>query len=90
MTDLMTTDPITIYTTTWCSDCRMVKRYFKEHSIPFVEVNIEDDEAAMEQVIAWNNGHRSVPTFHYNGRLYSEPNRSQLDQLRREMQSSAG
>ena len=36
-------EPITLYTTTWCGDCRVVKRYFAQHQIPYVEINIDND-----------------------------------------------
>lgn len=74
-------DPITLYTTSWCPDCRMVKRYFKDHEIAYTEVDIEHDAAAMEQVLRWNNGRRSVPTFQYAGKILAEPSRAELDAL---------
>jgi mycoredoxin len=75
------TEPITLYTTTWCGDCRLVKRYFAKHAIPYTEVNIEADPAAARLVEELNNGHRSVPTFRYAGRVIREPSVAELDEL---------
>jgi mycoredoxin len=74
-------DPITLYTTTWCGDCRLVKRYFARHNIDYIEVNVEDDPAAARLVEQWNDGMRSVPTFRYNGRVITEPSVAELDAL---------
>jgi mycoredoxin len=74
-------DPITLYTTTWCGDCRLVKRYFASHKIAYIEVNIEDDPTAASMVEQWNNGMRSVPTFRYKGRVITEPSVAELDAL---------
>lgn len=74
-------DPITLYTTTWCGDCRLVKRYFAKHDIAYIEVNIEDDPSAAAMVEQWNNGARSVPTFRYNGQVITEPSVAELDGL---------
>lgn len=74
-------EPITLYTTTWCGDCRLVKRYFAQRNIEYVEVNIEDDPAAASMVEQWNNGYRSVPTFRYGERVIAEPTIAELDEL---------
>ena len=74
-------EPITLYTTTYCGDCRLVKRYFAQHNIEYVEVNIEDDPGAARLVEQLNEGSRSVPTFRYNGRVVTEPSVPELDAL---------
>jgi mycoredoxin len=74
-------EPITLYTTTWCGDCRLVKRYFAQHGIDYVEVNIDDDPAAASLVEQLNSGYRSVPTFRYAGRVIVEPSVAELDAL---------
>jgi len=54
---------VTMYTTTWCGDCRIAKSYLTKLSIPFVEVDIELDAEAAEVVQRLNDGVRSVPTL---------------------------
>ncbi len=62
---------ITMYTTTWCGDCRVTKRVLEQKGIAFTEVDIEQDPAAAEIVMKVNNGKRSVPTLEYNGQAAS-------------------
>jgi mycoredoxin len=64
-------DPITMYSTPWCGDCRRAKSFLKERGVAFREVNIEDDPAAAAFVIKVNNGKRKVPTFEIGGRYFS-------------------
>jgi mycoredoxin len=64
-------DPITMYTTEWCSDCRRAKSFMKERGVAFREVNIEDDPAAAELVIKVNSGRRKVPTLEIGGRYFA-------------------
>ena len=54
---------IKIYATTWCGDCRMAKRWFDAHGIPYDSINIETDECAAAEVLRINRGMRSVPTI---------------------------
>jgi mycoredoxin len=54
---------ITMYSTEWCGDCRNAKRFLKGYNIQFVEVNIDRDETAAQQVISWSGGRRVIPTF---------------------------
>ncbi len=53
---------VTVYTTSWCSDCHALKAFLNAKGIPFTEVNIEDDDEAVEFVMRVNAGRRSVPT----------------------------
>jgi len=64
-------EPITMYTTTWCGDCRRAKSFMKERGVVFREVNIEQDPAAAALVIQANKGKRKVPTFEVGGRYFA-------------------
>jgi len=64
-------DPITMYSTNWCPDCRRAKSFLKERGIAFSEVNIEEDEDAEEIVILANNGKRKVPTIKFGERYFA-------------------
>ncbi len=63
--------PITIYSTTWCVDCRRAKSFLKERGVPFQDINIEDDGAAEEFVLRANNGRRKVPTIKVGERHFA-------------------
>jgi mycoredoxin len=81
----MTTDPSTaekkikMYVTTWCGDCRMAKRWFDSHDIPYEYINIEEDDKAAEYVRRVNGGMQSVPTIIFpDGSVLVEPSPRQL------------
>lgn len=54
---------IKIYTTPWCPDCRMAKRYLDEWKIEYQEIDIDQDKVAADFVISANAGRRKVPTL---------------------------
>ena len=63
-----------MYVTTYCGDCRRAKSQFAESDYPYIEVNIEDDELAVQFVEKLNNGFRSVPTIIFpDGSILVEP-----------------
>ncbi len=64
-------EPITIYTTAWCPDCRRAKSFLRERGVEYREVNIEEEDSAEEVVIRANEGKRVVPTLEVNGRYFA-------------------
>ena len=64
-------EPITVYSTTWCPDCRRAKSILKERGVAFREVDIEQDPSGEAIVIKANDGKRTVPTFDVGGRYFS-------------------
>ena len=72
---------ITMYTTSWCGDCRITKRVLESKGIQYQEIDIEENPAAAEVVMRVNGGKRSVPTLEYNGQAASMSNfnRAKLD-----------
>jgi len=64
-------EPITIYSTTWCPDCRRAKSFLKERGVQFREIDIEQDPSAEAIVIKANNGKRRVPTIEVGGRYFA-------------------
>lgn len=54
---------VKIYTTTWCPDCRMAKKYLDTKGIAYEEINVESVPGAAELVMSINAGKRKVPTF---------------------------
>lgn len=67
MTSDTTYPKITMYSTTWCGDCRRSKRLLDSHGVPYEEINIEQTPAAAQEVMRLNNGRRSVPTIVIEG-----------------------
>jgi glutaredoxin len=64
-------EALTMYTTTWCPDCRRTKLFLRERGVEFREIDIEKDPSAEEIVIKANDGKRKVPTLEIGGRFFS-------------------
>lgn len=64
-------EPIVIYSTVWCPDCRRAKSFMKDRGVPFREVMIEDDPDAEDLVLRVNHGRRKVPTIQVGDRFFS-------------------
>jgi mycoredoxin len=70
---------IKMYATRWCGDCRMAKRWFDAHGIPYEYINIEEDDTAADYVVQVNGGMRSVPTIVFpDGSILVEPGAREL------------
>lgn len=70
---------LTMYTTTWCGDCRRSKAFLDRHGVPYREVNVEDDDEAVALVARLNRGYQSVPTLVLpDGRVLTEPSNHEL------------
>jgi len=57
---------VTVYTTTQCPYCVMLKNFLSEREIPFNEVNVERDPDKMQQLIK-TTGQMGVPQTEING-----------------------
>jgi mycoredoxin len=56
-------EKIIVYGTEWCGDCRRSRRFFDQHNIPYLWINIDRDPEAEQFVLNTNGGMRSVPTI---------------------------
>jgi mycoredoxin len=65
------TEPVTIYGTRWCPDCRRAKVFLKERGLAFQEIDIEEDPEAAEMALRANNGRRRVPTVKVGERYFA-------------------
>ena len=54
-----------MYSTPWCGYCRRLKMQLEREAIPFVEVDISDDPAAVDYVMSVNGGNETVPTLRF-------------------------
>ena len=60
---------IRMYTTTWCPDCRLAKRFLDERDVAYQEINIDGNPEAADIVVKATGGKRQVPTFDIDGRF---------------------
>jgi mycoredoxin len=54
--------PIVMYTTTWCGFCRRLKSQLAREGIEVTEIDIEREPAAADYVMSVNGGNQTVPT----------------------------
>ncbi len=66
----MIQNQIVMYTRPGCEDSDAAREYLKQRRIPFVEVNIDEDLAAVEFVMSANEGKKRTPTFRVAGRTF--------------------
>jgi mycoredoxin len=62
---------LTMYTNSWCVDCRRAKQFLRDRGIPYNEVNIEQSPEAEALVCQVNNGRCKVPTMELDGRYFA-------------------
>ena len=58
---------VTVYSTASCGFCNMAKVKLDQWNIPFEEVRIDQDPAAMKDFVARTNGARTVPQILIDG-----------------------
>ncbi|HVX45068.1 MAG TPA: mycoredoxin [Mycobacteriales bacterium] len=76
-----------MYTTPWCGYCKRLKSQFKREDITFTEVDIEQDPAAAQKVMAVNGGNQTVPTLEFaDGSALTNPS---LDQVKAKLAAVA-
>lgn len=64
----------TLYTTEWCPFCQKLVAALDEAEIPYVRIDVEEDEEAAAWVESVNNGDRIVPTVKYpDGSVATNP-----------------
>ena len=69
---------IVVYGARWCGDTIRAVSWLNRHGVPYRWVDVEEDKAAAQQVMAWNRGYRSTPTLDIGGRIVVEPSDSEL------------
>jgi thioredoxin reductase (NADPH) len=73
------TEQITVYSTTWCPDCKRAKKFFNDHRIQYKNIDIEKDSQAMAYVKEVNQGMRIIPTIIFpDGSILTEPSNAEL------------
>jgi mycoredoxin len=72
---------ITMYGTTWCSDCMRAKAYLQSVGAPYEFINIAEDDVALAKVLEINGGMQSVPTIVFpDGAVLVEPSNAKLEE----------
>ncbi len=58
---------LTVYSASWCRDCREAKRFLDKHKIPYKDIDIESTPGAADEVLE-NVGKRAIPQFVLDGK----------------------
>lgn len=74
----MVKDQITVFSRNNCMQCKMVKRFLKEHGVAFTEINIDEKPTARAALI--NAGYKTLPVVKANEFTFTG---FQPDQLRK-------
>ena len=69
---------VKIYTTNHCPYCVMAKEFFKKNDVKYTEINVEEDEAAAEEMIE-KSGQMGVPVIEINGEIIVGFNRNAIE-----------
>lgn len=80
------TQPLTMYTTTWCAFCRRLKRQLADDGIEMMEIDIEQDPAAADFVMTVNGGYQTVPTVVFpDGSALTNPSAAMVKERLQEL-----
>ena len=71
---------IKIYSTSSCPYCQLAKDFFREKNLEFSEVNVAEDEAALQEMIA-KSGQMRVPIIEIDGQIITGFNRPELERM---------
>ena len=77
-----------VYSSSWCPDCRIAKRFLAKHNVSYQEVDIEETPGAAQEILA-RTGKRAIPQFVING-VWVEPYRPGEGFLYEEMSQLLG
>jgi glutaredoxin-like protein len=72
---------VTLYSAPWCAYCRVTKRFLDEQQVPYLEIDIDQDEEAAKRVEQWNHGDRIIPTVDVDGTVLTNPSPTQLREI---------
>ena len=78
---------VKVYTAAWCRDCRAAKQFLERHGISYMEVDVDADPSASEEVVR-HVGKRAIPQMVIDGEWFQPyaPGRGLLfDELHRRL-----
>lgn len=69
---------VKLYSTTWCVYCRMAREYLDKLKVPYKEINLEQDHAAMHYIMS-KTGSAGVPQIEIGDELILGFDRPRID-----------
>jgi mycoredoxin len=55
-----------VYSSLWCPDCRVAKRFLAEHNISYKDIDVESTPGAVDEIVK-HTGKRAIPQFVIDG-----------------------
>lgn len=72
---------IKVYGAKTCEDTLRSRAFLKQHNIPYIWIDVDEDKQGSETIKALNNGNRSTPTIVFeDGSFLVEPSDEDLAQ----------
>lgn len=71
---------VTIYSTPWCTYCKMAKEYFASKNVAFTEKDVEQDVAAREEMVA-KTGQLGVPVITIDDKIIVGFDKSHINEI---------
>lgn len=71
---------VKMYTTTWCTFCKVAKEFFKENNVEFEEINVEENQEAAKEMVE-KSGQTGVPVIDINGKIIIGFQREKIKEL---------
>ena len=59
---------LVLYTKNNCANCRKAKRVLKINQVEYTEINVDDDEKALQKIL--DRAHSLMPVIEYEGVSY--------------------
>jgi glutaredoxin len=79
----LTSDGIILYCARWCKDCRRAKAWLDERGLTYVEVDIDFDQEARNQVRRWGNGRLITPVIDMYGTIVLDYDPPRMEEVLR-------
>lgn len=70
---------ILLYCARWCKDCRKARAWLEDNGLKYVEVDIDSNMAARNQVRQWAGGFLVTPVIRFYGEVILDYNVEKLD-----------
>ena len=68
---------VKIYSTPYCTYCKLAKNFFTKHKITFVEVDVSEDEKELNEMVK-KSGQMGVPVIEIDDKVFKGFNELQL------------
>ena len=77
---------VKVYGAGWCGLTVRTLHHLDSLGVPYDYIDVDEDPAASEWVKKQNNGREKKPTLDIDGRVLTNPSKSELESVLREVQ----